>query len=102
VKDFDDWWERYGPENNMEFFKRWFSMVAYFEGIGILVKRRLIDPAFVDDILSGPILLAWEKHELIHRGIRERYGWPQWQEWQEYLTDEIKKIVDMQHPDFRK
>jgi hypothetical protein len=102
VKDFDDWWERYGPENNMEFFKRWFSMMVFFEGVGILVKRKLIDPTIVDDMMSGTILIAWEKYELINRGIRERYGYPQWQEWQEYLTGEIRKIVDKQHPDFRK
>ena len=102
VKDFDDWWEKYGPENNMEFFKRWFSMMLFYEEIGILVKRKLIDPTFVDDMMSGPILLVWEKYELINRGIRERYGYPQWQEWQEYLTGEIRKIVDKQHPDFRK
>ena len=86
----------------MEFFKRWFSMMVFFEGIGILVKRKLIDPTIVDDMMSGPILLAGERYELINRGIRERYGYPQWQEWQEYLTGEIRKIVDKQHPDFRK
>lgn len=102
VKDFDDWWGKYGPENNMEFFKRLFSMMVFFEGVGILMKRKLIDPTIVDDMMSGTILLAWEKYELINRGIRERYSYPQWQEWQEYLTVEISKIVDKQHPDFRK
>jgi hypothetical protein len=86
----------------MEFFKRWFSMQVFFEGVGILVNRKLVDPTFVDDLMSGPIMLVWEKYESINMGIRERYGYPQWQEWQEYLTREIQNIVQRQHPDFRK
>ena len=101
-ENFDDWWEKYGPENNMEFFKRWFSNMVFFEGVGILVKRKLVDISIVDDMMSGPILLAWEKYESIHRGIRERFSYPQWQEWNEYLSMEIKKIVEKQHPDFRR
>jgi len=58
TEDFDEWWEKYGPENNMEFFKRWFSMQVFFEGVGILVSRKLVDPTFVDDMMSGPILMA--------------------------------------------
>ena len=102
TEDFDEWWEKYGPENNMEFFKRWYSMQVFFEGVGILIKRKLIDPTFVDDLMSGPIMIAWEKYGFIHKRIRERDNFPQWQEWQEYLTNEIGKIVERQHPDFRK
>lgn len=99
---FDEWWEKHGPENDIEFFVRWFSGLVFYESVGILVKKGMIDPAIVDDLLSGPIMLTWDKYEPIIMGIREKEGWPQFQEYQEYLTGEIRKIVDRQHPDFRK
>lgn len=99
---FDEWWEKHGPESDIEFFVRWFSGLVFYESVGILVKKKMVDPAIVDDLMSGPIMLAWEKYEPIIMGIREREGWPQFQEYQEYLTGEIRKIVDRQHPDFRK
>ncbi len=46
--------------------------------------------------------MTWDKYEPIIMGIREKEGWPQFQEYQEYLTGEIRNIVDRQHPDFRK
>jgi hypothetical protein len=99
---FDEWWEKHGPESDIEFFVRWWSGLVFYESVGILVKKRMIDPAIVDDLISGPILLTWEKYEPIIMGIREKEGWPQFQEYQEYLTGVIRKIVDKQHPDFRK
>ena len=99
---FEAWWEKYGPENNMEFFVRWYRGIVFYESIGILVKNGIVDLALVDDLMSGPILITWERYEPIIKGIRERYGYPHFQEWQEYLVREIKKIVDWQHPDFMK
>jgi hypothetical protein len=101
-KDFEEWWEKYGPEHNMEFFVRWYRGIVFYESVGILVKNKIVDLALVDDLMSGPVLITWERYEPIIRGIREKYGYPHFQEWQEYLTDEIRKIVDQQHPDFRK
>lgn len=100
--EFDEWWDKYGPENNMEFFNRWWKMIVFFEGVGIMVRRNLIDIEMVDDYMSGPIMLTWERYGHIIQAIRERDNYPQFQEWHEYLTDEIRKIVEKQHPDFRK
>jgi len=99
---FEEWWEEYGPEHNMEFFVRWWSGLVFYESVGILVENKIVDVSIVDDLMSGAILITWEKYEPIILGIREKFGWPQFQEWQEYLTGEIRKIVDKQHPDFRK
>ena len=98
--EFDAWWQKYGPGNNMEFFRRWFSMLVFMEGIGIQIGRGLLDVAVVDDMMSGPILICWDRYEPIIKGIRERYGYPQFQEHQEYLVEEIRKIVNRQHTDY--
>jgi hypothetical protein len=99
--DFDSWWSKYGPENNMEYFKRWYSMLVFFEGIGVQIKRGLIDLAIVDDMMSGPVLICWDRYEPVIMGIREKYGYPQFQEYQEYLVNEVRKIVNRQHPDYK-
>jgi hypothetical protein len=97
---FDEWWEKYGPENNMEFFVRWYRGIVFYESIGILVKNGIVDLSLVDDLMSGPVLITWERYKPIIMGIREKYGYPHFQEWQEYLVNEVRKIVNRQHPDF--
>jgi hypothetical protein len=97
---FDEWWKKFGPENNMEFFVRWYRGIVFYESIGILVKNGIVDLSLVDDLMSGPVLITWDRYEPIIMGIREKYGYPHFQEWQEYLVKEIRKIVDQEHPDF--
>lgn len=36
------------------------SLGTYFEGIGVLVKRNLVDPSMVDDLMSGRFIDFWE------------------------------------------
>ena len=35
----------------------------FFEGIGVLLKRKLIDIDLVDDLFTGPKKITWEKFE---------------------------------------
>ena len=98
---FEEWWEKHGPESNIEDFAKWLRSVILYEIYGVLVKRGFLDINLVDDIISGPTLMIWEVYKPIIFGIREKYGYPQFQEYQEYLANEIRKIVDKQHPDYR-
>jgi hypothetical protein len=100
-KDFDDFWDKYGPERNIDDWASFNSFNAYYEGIGVMIKRGLIDPMFVDDIMSGEIIRVWEKFEPIAREWRRRQNWPQAFEWNEYLYNEIKAIVTQQHPELK-
>lgn len=97
---FDEWWEMYGPINNPDAFSKWFKMILAHETIGLLLKRDFLDIEVIDDLMSGAILMTWDRYEAIIDGLRERYGYPQLQEHQEYLANEIRKIVKNQHPDF--
>lgn len=76
-------------------------MGNFYEGIGVLVKRKLIDVNLVDDLMSGFILRSWEKIEPIIKEFRERENWPQAWEWIEYLYHQIKPIVEEQHPELK-
>ena len=112
-KDFIDWVgvsihqqlseefiEKYGPYTNREKYLVWLSRANFYEGIGILVKRGLIDVTMVDDLISGPLMLFWEKRAgPIAMEFRERYNNPAALEWVEYLYHEVKRVRDKEHPD---
>jgi hypothetical protein len=82
--DFDAYQEKYGLSDVNEI--GWF-----FEGVGVLLHRKLIDIAVVDDLFSSPIKISWEKLKLVAEGERKQSGRPQVWEWWEYLYNEMQK-----------
>ena len=70
--DFDDLWEKYGPGSNSEEWANWLSVAAFFSGVGVLVKRNLVDISLVDDLLSNIIIRYWVFMEPIIMEWRER------------------------------
>ena len=89
-KDFDEFWQKYGPETNVAAFNKWDSVGTYFKGVGVLVKLKLIDLNLVDELMGTSIRLHWEKSGSIVKEFRARL-WPHAYEWFEYLYDELKK-----------
>jgi len=81
---FHDYEEKYG-------FGEWIAVGTFFEGIGILLHRKLIDIALVDDLFTAPVNMAWNtmKDSIIE--ARKEYGQPTIFEWFEYLYNEMKK-----------
>jgi hypothetical protein len=97
--DFEDFLNKYGRENNPEAYALRGSVGGYFEGMGVLVKRGLIDVTLADDLISGAIMLFWDKFGPIYLEMRERINYPQFAEWTEYLYNQIKPLVEEQHPE---
>jgi hypothetical protein len=83
--DFDDFWGKYGGDGDLDAWSAWLSVAAYYNGIGVLVKKGLISIDLVEELLGntiarqwwrlGPILVGWRetrvtsqirKHELMH------------------------------------
>jgi len=62
-----------------------------FEGVGILLHKKLVDIELVDDLFSTPILTIWEKTLPVTKAMREYFERPQISEWFEYLYNEMKK-----------
>ncbi len=89
-KDFDDFWQKYGPETNVKAFNKWDSMGTYFKGVGVLVKLKLIDLNLVDELMGTSIRLHWEKSGAVMTEFRKRM-WPHAYEEFEYLYNEMKK-----------
>jgi hypothetical protein len=71
--------------------------MSFYEGVGVLIRRNLISPVLVDDMMSGPILQIWGKFGPMVLDTRERFSSPTAWEYTEYLYYEIKKIVERQH-----
>jgi hypothetical protein len=85
--DFDAYLKKYGQEHRVAVS----TQAAYYEGIGVLLHRKLIDIGLVDDLLSTPIISTWEKIEPIVKARREQLKRPQIFEWFEYLYNEMQK-----------
>jgi len=84
AKDLDDYRYKYGTA------ELW-SVGLFFEGIGILLKRKLIDIELVDDMFTTPIKWTWLKIKDIVLEARKVRNQPEIVEWFEHLYDEMKK-----------
>jgi len=95
-EDTDDFFEKYGQHTNPETWVIWTAKAAFFNGIGILLKRNLIDIKLLDDLLTnsverhwntmgmGPILVEWRKRLPLQR--KER-GWMHDPEYSDHVHD---------------
>ena len=57
--DFDDFWNKYGLENNPEAWANWQSVASFFHGMGILVKKGLVEPSLLEELISPSVFFAW-------------------------------------------
>jgi hypothetical protein len=71
-KNYDDFMNKYGSENNLEAWTSWLSIGAFFNGVGVLVKRGKIDIDLVEELLANAVLIAWFRMSPIILGWRER------------------------------
>ncbi len=82
---------------DLETYEKKYGLSAYiqvstlFEGIGILLDRRLIDNDLADDLFSVPVRLAWERMKTLIQEDRQQTNEPRTWEWFEYLYNEMKK-----------
>jgi hypothetical protein len=58
--DFHDFWDKYGRDNNPDYWAMWFSVAAFYNGIGVLVRRNMLDIELVEELLANIIERSWE------------------------------------------
>ena len=64
----------------------------FYERVGILLHRKLIDIELVDDLFSIDIKNVWDKVKPIVEEVRKRGSiWKAYYEWFEYLHNEMRK-----------
>jgi hypothetical protein len=79
-------------KGEIETFVETTAICSFFEGIGVLVNRKLIDIVLVAELMSTPILFVWERISKNVEHTREILGRPQIYEWFEYLYREIQRL----------
>jgi hypothetical protein len=79
-----DYEEKYG-------LAEWVAVGTFFEGIGILLHRKLIDIGLVDDLFTSPVNMAWDTMKDSIVEARKEFRQPTIFEWFEYLYGEMKK-----------
>jgi hypothetical protein len=87
-ENYDDYLEKYSgrPENTM--LK---TLGNYFEGIGILVYRKLVEADIVYDFWGDIIQSSWDKVKPLIVEMRKDSGDVSMFRFWEYLSDEMKK-----------
>ena len=71
--------------------KAFITLAAYYDGLGFLLYKRLIDIEIIKYIVSGAVTINWEKLEPVIEGMRKDQKLPELFEWFEYLYKEMKK-----------
>jgi hypothetical protein len=88
--NYDDFFAKYGPDVDPEAHAIWDSTATWLEGLGVLVKRGLIDSELVYDIMYGFIINFWERHLPLFTRFREQ--------WNPYLFEDLESLYDhMKH-----
>ena len=84
AKDLYDHGEKLG-------WAEWTAIGTFFEGIGVLLHKKLIDIGLVDDLFTAPIKMSWDKMKDSIIEARKELGQPTIFEWFEYLYGEMQK-----------
>ena len=92
-EDFDDFVEKYGEPigqlSTTATQKAFYVITEYFNGLGFLLHRGLIDIDEIEYLLSGSISEIWGRVRPVIEGMRTRYSMPNLSEWFEYLHERM-------------
>lgn len=67
------------------------QVCLFFEEIGILLQRKLLDTRMVEDLFGGAVERAWEKMKTAVTKLRQQFNDPSIYYYFECLYDEMKK-----------
>jgi hypothetical protein len=87
----DDFWDKYGQILNVDAYVSFITVLWYFEFVGVLLRRRLLDINLVDALYSDRYVQFWEKYESILQGLREDFKNPHYYRNSEYLYTRLKE-----------
>ena len=95
AQEFDDINDVNEFEEKVGGLREFNQVCLFFEGVGILLKRKIVNYTIIDDLFGGAIARAWEK---VRTGIirsRQQQNDPTIYYYFEYLYNEMKK---REHP----
>jgi len=62
-EDTEDFQRKYGPIADVDAFSSWLRVGRFFDGVGILIKRNLIERDLIFELLGDVIRRSWEGFE---------------------------------------
>ena len=89
-----DFYSKYGSDIAPLEHAKFDSMLTYFDGIGLLVRRKLIDPEIVYEKLRFAVIAFWEKAKPVVVGDREKMNTPKLFAEFEYLYEQVKPLKE--------
>ena len=91
--DINDFFQRYDSSVDIDNFEKRYHYWFYFDGVGMLLKRGLIDLEMLHYLMGGyGALWMWEKFGEIIKESRIRLNAPDHLVMFEYLVEEMKKM----------
>ncbi|MFH0850845.1 MAG: hypothetical protein V1924_07900 [Candidatus Bathyarchaeota archaeon] len=97
-KDHADFYRKYGAHVDPVEHSKMDFMLSYYQGIGLLVRRNLIDPELVYQLMRYGIIAFWDKVKPVVEGDRARLKVPNMFENVEYLYDLLKSFREKEKP----
>ena len=94
-KDFDDYYKRYsgfGVDPDLGALS--IAQFAYYDGLGLLVKNKMVDVETVYQLMSAPIINLWFKFETVIKGMMSMESGPgeNYMESFMFLADEMIRM----------
>jgi len=94
--DYDDFTRKYDSSVNIENFAQRYNQWYFWEGMGLLLKKGLVDKEMIYHLLGSGFgaLLNWDKFGPVIKEMRVQLDQPDFFIWFEYLADEMKKMTE--------
>ena len=91
-RDYDDFEEKYGRSTHPDEYSSYTSVTNFMGGMGVLVKRGMIDSSLVKELMGGVVTRYWERIEALIRETRVRRNWPEYDSDFKYLYKAMMKL----------
>ena len=89
-KDYDDFMKRYAGMPAVPMVQLLAQVTKFFDGMGVLLSRKLADIGLVDDLFRTEVIRLWEKVRPIAEGRRKELNQPTYAKSFEFLYNELK------------
>jgi len=87
--DINDWMQKYHPVKNPEAYASFMRIGRFYEGVGILIEKKLISMDLVVELMREAIIFNWDRLKIYAYGQRELTHMPIWAHF-ESLYNEVK------------
>ena len=99
--DAEDWWNKYSPDKDIETYSTWLRVGRFMDGVGILLKRDMIERDLLYPLLGDLIQGTWEGTSNDTgmgkwlQGTRDAYDRPNlWRHFENLYHDYMRWIKD--------